>query len=295
MKTKKVILTIIFLLSYILIFGQTKYDNFDKLILEANSLKEKENYKKAILKYEEALKILTPNVVTPFFQLAECAYKLGNIKLTNKWIRKGISEGGAKLDAYQSFIGLENIGNDDFYKKITQDYNLLRQQYYTTIKNIDIFLKVEELIARDQFVRKTNDYLLGRSDQYFQNIASGYQKAIRKKDTVLALEFRKKILEKPKEKHKQTILKLMQNVDSLNIARLMEITEDFGWQENALLILWHQRNTYGDNNYIWLYFKPIIDIEIAEGKISRSFWDKFDKYKKMIDEMNLNSIKIHDN
>ena len=74
----------------------------------------------------------------------------------------------------------------------------------------------------------------------------------------------------------------MRKVDSLNVDRLMEITNEYGWQEKAWLILWHQRGTYGEDNYVWNYFKPLIDKEIDEGKISRNFWAPFDQFNKMM-------------
>jgi len=72
-------------------------------------------------------------------------------------------------------------------------------------------------------------------------------------------------------------------VDSANINRLMEITATHGWIEGAWLILWHQRGTYGDSNAVWNHFRPLIDREIAEGKVRRSFWAQYDD-EKMISE-----------
>ncbi|MFT4611041.1 MAG: hypothetical protein ACI8QQ_002808 [Psychroserpens sp.] len=50
-------------------------------------------------------------------------------------------------------------------QEIVDEYYKLRQQYFTTIDNIDLYLEIEELIARDQFVRKSDDYISGRREE----------------------------------------------------------------------------------------------------------------------------------
>ena len=84
----------------------------------------------------------------------------------------------------------------------------------------------------------------------------------------------------------------MRKVDSLNIDRLMEITKEHGWQERAWLILWHQRGNHDEDNYVWNYFRPLINKEIEEGKISRSFWYAFDQFKEMMNSGKMGTIKI---
>ncbi len=66
-------------------------------------------------------------------------------------------------------------------------------------------------------------------------------------------------------------------IDSSNVKRLIEITKTYGWQNKGFLILWHQRGTYGQNNYVWRFFKPYIDEQIAKGNIKKSFWTLFDE------------------
>ena len=60
----------------------------------------------------------------------------------------------------------------------------------------------------------------------------------------------------------------------------MAITKEYGWQKKAWIILWHQRGNHDEDNYVWNYFRPLINKEIEEGKISRSFWKPFDEFKK---------------
>lgn len=70
-------------------------------------------------------------------------------------------------------------------------------------------------------------------------------------------------------------------IDSLNINRLIEITKEYGWQKKGWLLLWHQRGTYGQDNYVWNFFKPHIDREIKEDKINKDFWIMFEEEKSI--------------
>lgn len=72
------------------------------------------------------------------------------------------------------------------------------------------------------------------------------------------------------------------DVDTANIDRLIEITKQYGWQEKGWLILWHQRGTYGQDNYVWNFFKPFIDDQIKKGNIKKWFWAMFDEDAHMM-------------
>lgn len=202
-------------------YGQTEYDKHDGLISEANSLRKDGNCEQAIEKYKNALEILIPNSSTPFFNLVECAIKLNNITLANEWIRKGVSIGGAPKSYLESYKGFTDIQDKEFYKKIISDYNKLRQKYFSSIDDIDLYLEIEELTARDQFVRKTGMYLDGYSEVDYQNAGDAFFKAQKENDTVKAKELKKILFHKTKEEHKKTTSELMKRVDSLNVARLM--------------------------------------------------------------------------
>jgi hypothetical protein len=287
---KKTLLLLLIISSFS--YGQTKYDNFDELISEANKLRTDEIYEQAILKYRNALDILTPNSSTPFFNLAECALKLNNNVLADKWIRKGIAKGGAQMEYLRKYKGFSDIQNDEFYQKIIKDYNSLRQQYFSTIDNIDIYLEIEELTARDQFVRKIDDYIIGRTDEDISNAMKQLKIAQKENDSVNVKKYMNLIFPKPNKEYKKLQNELMRKVDSLNIERLMEITKEHGWQERAWIILWHQRGNHDEDNYVWNYFRPLINKEIEEGKISRSFWSAFDQFKQMMKGGNMGTITV---
>ena len=110
-------------------------------------------------------------------------------------------------------------------------------------------------------------------------------KAQNENDTLLIKKYQKILYPKTDKDRNIIYSTIMNNVDKLNIERLMEITKLYGWQERAWLILWHQRTLYDEDNYIWNFFKPIINKEIEEGKLSRNFWKPFDNFKKQFEEI----------
>ncbi len=77
---------------------------------------------------------------------------------------------------------------------------------------------------------------------------------------------------------------LMHYTDSININKLMDITKKYGWKKRGWIILWHQRGTYEDNNYVWKYFKPYINEQIRKGKIRKYFWAIFEEEQSIIKE-----------
>jgi hypothetical protein len=277
--TKTYLFILLFTISS-LSFSQTKYDHFDKLISKADSLRLSGDNKIALKNYTEALKIITPNSSTPFFDAAACALKMGNENETENWIRKGVSIGGAPLSYLKTYKGFEDIQNKSFYLKAIADYNLLRQQYFSKIKNIDVYLKVEEIVQRDQFARKLGDYLSGRSEEDLRKAFDGLIEAEKNKDTIAIKKYQELLYPEVNKETQKKFSELVIKIDSVNIEELMAITKEYGWQKKAWIILWHQRGNHDEDNYVWNYFRPLINKEIEEGKISRSFWKPFDEFKK---------------
>lgn len=68
----------------------------------------------------------------------------------------------------------------------------------------------------------------------------------------------------------------MRLVDSLNVIRLTEITKEYGWQKKGWTILWHHRGSFRTDNYVWSYFRPLINEQIEEGNINKNFWAEFE-------------------
>lgn len=80
---------------------------------------------------------------------------------------------------------------------------------------------------------------------------------------------------------------LAKKIDSANILRLIDLTEKYGWEDRAWLLLWHQRGYSIENEFVWNFFKPFIKKEIEKDNVNKDFFVDFDEFE--------NSIKNLDN
>ena len=113
--------------------------------------------------------------------------------------------------AKKLFKELQRICRDSrkrILQKILSDYNQLRQEYFSSIDNIDLYLEIEELTARDQFVRKTGMYLDGFSEIDYQKAGDQYRLAIRENDSIKAKKFKKFYFIKQKTSIRKQLLSL---------------------------------------------------------------------------------------
>lgn len=132
------------------------------------------------------------------------------------------------------------------------------------------------MVNRDQFSRKLSDFHLGITDEEKEIAYEGYMKSQKKEDSLARKKYKAILFPKVNENYTAYQNQITRFTDSLNIREFMKITKEFGYQKEGWLLLWHQRGTYGEDNWVWEYFKPLIDTEIKEGKITPSFWAMFE-------------------
>lgn len=65
--------------------------------------------------------------------------------------------------------------------------------------------------------------------------------------------------------------------DSVNITHLINLTKQYGWQESAEIILWHQRNSYGTPNFVWNYFVPFFEKQVEKDFVRKDYLLKYEK------------------
>lgn len=173
-------------------FSQTKYNLFDSHIKKADSLKQIKEYESGLAQYQLALNMLKPRKggafggqtgVNAYFDLGICALQTGNEDLANEWMRKAISIGGLQKVYLEVFDGFPDIQQKTFYKQIIKDYNKLRLEFFSSLKDIDAYLELQTLVERDQFVRKIDNYLDGVDEEYIININQIYFEAKKNNDT----------------------------------------------------------------------------------------------------------------
>ena len=71
--------------------------------------------------------------------------------------------------------------------------------------------------------------------------------------------------------------KTMDKIDSANITELINLTEKYGWEKRAWLLLWHHRGSNGDENFVWKYFTPVLKDEIKNGTLNKDFFVDFEE------------------
>jgi hypothetical protein len=82
----------------------------------------------------------------------------------------------------------------------------------------------------------------------------------------------------------------MRRIDSLNITRLIEINKKYGWFDKQWLLLWHHRGIHREDNYVWNYFRPLINEKIEKGELRKSYWARFDDEYSMLRD---NGLQIY--
>lgn len=162
-----------------------------------------------------------------------------------------------------------NLGRIDKAKE------LLTASIHNTNTSKDYFFNFKEFDDfrhEKMFVEVENEYE-NHISEFYNNLK--HPEIYKEIDSLVAVdqEYRTNI-----EKRKE-----MAKIDSLNIQRLIEITKEYGWQPKAWIILWHQRGTYGQSNYVWDFFKPYIDEQIANGTMRKSFWTMYEEEKSIMD------------
>ena len=149
--------------------------------------------------------------------------------------------------------------------------------------------KAKELIIESIIQTKASQNYYSRFEEFNQFRQLGLFKEIEKNYEDYIAEFYNNLehpdiyreidslIEKDQEiRTKTTSKEKFQLVDSLNINRLIEITQEYGWQKKGWLILWHQRGTYKEDNYVWNFFLPHINREIQNGTVRKDFWAMFE-------------------
>ena len=169
---------------------------------------------------------------------------------------------------------------NEFYQKIVAStlpkYDTYLTQFYREIDNPKVYFEIQKLLNRDQFSRKLKDYYLGISEEEKEVAFDGFGEAQASKDTVALKKYRAILFPKVDKVYKDYNSKLGIYTDSLNVVKLIDITKNYGWQKEGWMILWHQRGTYGKKNWVWNYFKQVIDNEIKDGNVSPFFWVMFE-------------------
>ncbi|MDO1512263.1 hypothetical protein Q2T41_06300 [Maribacter confluentis] len=152
-----------------------------------------------------------------------------------------------------------------------------------------IITAIKKTDASENYFDSFDEFNPFREKQLFAEIKTHYSKY--KSDFVNNLKHPKiyneiKLLAQRDQKVRTdgSSVEEMQRIDSLNIKRLIEINKEYGWFDKQWILLWHHRGIHRDSNYVWNYFRPLINKKIEKGELRKSYWASFDDEKSMFSE-----------
>lgn len=241
------------------IFSQnTTYDlyeieqrNADSLIIINKNSLAQEHLEKAI-KYKPHL---TPY---PYTLIAEIFVKQNKYKKAFFVLRKSIKQTGNDISFFKkNKTLLENLPIT-YWNKLEKEENTLKGEYYAKYGDIDALVEIEILTEKDQLIRDL-EYL---KEDFTENEMNNFLK----------------LYPNNKEINKDCIADMHTLQDFRNVLDLIEFAKKHGYQKGMWLLLWHQRGSYGEQNFIWDFFKPFINEEIKKGNVSSNFWCIFDDF-----------------
>jgi hypothetical protein len=277
----KKILLIPILFVTVILNAQVDYLKQNTLLLSAYRAKEDNDYKTALSLYNDAHQIKKLNSISEYLFAAVCAAEMTNNASCENWIKLSIIDENTSPESILSF-SKNDIYQDSAIKTLA-NYAELSHLFFSKKKNLYVYNDVQKLVYRDQFSRKLSNYHLGISEEDQEAAFNGYLEAQKVKDTIALKKYKALLYPKVSKEHNAYKDKIMRYTDSLNIIRLIDITKTHGWQEEAYILLWHQRGSYGKDTWIWSYFKPLINMEIKAGTIAPHFWAMLDDFKSIME------------
>jgi len=260
---------------------QIDYEKQNTLLLSAYRAKATKDYDTALKLYDEALEIKQLNSISEYLFAAICAAEIERNTSCENWIKAAITDENVTSKTILSFS--KNEIYQESAQKVLANHEALSNMFFSKKKNIAAYLEIQKLVIRDKLARKLNDYYSGISQKDQEEAFDGYLAAQKENDTIALIKYKNILWPKISEEHDAYEDAIIRYTDSLNITKLINITKTHGWQEEAHILLWHQRGTYGDTNWVWNYFKPLIDTEIKAGTVAPFFWAMFEDFKSIIE------------
>lgn len=263
--------------------AQNNRDKRNYLVYAAQVSLYDKKYDDALKYFKKAFNYAPPQTSYELLTASSVALKLKKIKLADTYLKQAVTRYKVPLELINSYSTLLPYADSKPIKKINNSYKDLIKEYYFQLQNINAYLQVEQLLIKDQFVRSLPNYYFGISNKESVEMLKKYIDAVNKKDTVAVNKY-SKYVNFNDENFENLKFTIMKNTDSLNIEEYIGITKKYGYLENGWILLWHHRLTYGENNFVWNFFKPYISSEIEKGNMERDFFAVFE------DEYNISNF-----
>lgn len=134
---------------------------------------------------------------------------------------------------------------------------------------INEFKELQPYKNTEEFKDVISKYDIYR-DEYYRNMKHPY--AYFKIKELVAID---QFIRKDDEVFK----KMESKTDSTNISELIKLNKKFGYEQRGWLVIWHHRGTYDENNFVWKFYKPFFEQEIAKDNIDKSIIVDFEEFQ----------------
>jgi hypothetical protein len=241
---------ILFLFCFQFLFSQNispeeKFTAYQNYINLAKFEFYKRDYKKSGILFKKAFSFHSADDSYDLLDAAASALYNGENNLAEKYIAESITDHRAPLEFIMGYEKLKNHKNSSFLKELPDQYDAYFNAFYAKRKNLQSYLDADLLMEKDQMIRNLITDL--------DNSAEETQAT------------------------KKLIYKELDRVDEKNAQELIELTKKYGYQDRAWILLWHHRDELNDEkSTFWEFFKPIINQEIKNGKLYKSFFTLFE-------------------
>lgn len=206
----------------------------------------KKDYKKASALFKKAFSYHVADDSYDLLDAAANSLYNGDNDLAEKYIVEAITDHKAPLEFIIDYKKFESYKNNSFFKELPNKYNTYFNGFYAKRKNLKAYLAADLLMEKDQMIR----HIITDLDNNAESTPAT----------------------------RKLIYNEMDIVDERNAQELIELTKKYGYQDRAWLLLWHHRLQFNDENSpFWQFFKPVIEKEIKEGRLHKSFFVSFEE------------------
>lgn len=205
----------------------------------------KKDYKKSSILFKKAFNFHSADDSYDLLDAAASALYNGENDLSEKYIIEAITDHKAPLEFIMGYKKFESFKNNSFFKELPNQYDAYFNGFYAKRKNLQAYLDADLLMEKDQMIR---------------NIISDLDNNAEETKVT-----------------KKLIYNELDKVDEKNAQELIELTKKYGYQDRAWVLLWHHRDELNDEkSNFWQFFKPVINQEIKDGKLHKSFFASFE-------------------
>lgn len=192
------------------------------------------------------------------------------------------------LDCYLEAINLNTKTNSyDYLKAASLAFKLNKKEIAKEL----LAKSITQQLAPKDFIRDFKNLQPYRDYREMKDVLSDYDSLENQyyrelKNPAAYMEIQELIAKDQLIRQEDKVFgELSNKIDSANITRLIELTKKYGWEDRAWLLLWHQRGSSQDNEFVWNFFIPFIKKEIEKDNVNKDFFVEFEEFDNAIENL----------